>query len=180
MIFFYVGIVLGMVLLTYGTKKGWLAGKIDAFEAQPKEKEIPTFKEMIEEDREGMDTSKDVFERFKERAEGDVDFKNKAMDLAKERKERMFKGMSAQEREMLENYLKESIEAAKKEEAENQGYEAFRSYTCEIFVLCSLILFIWWGISRHYSLISPTLIAETLFKYFSEFFGLNKGAKHDL
>jgi len=180
MIFFYVGIVLGMILLTYGTKKGWLAGKIDMLEAQPKE--APTFKEMVEEDNEGFDPNKNLFERFRERAEGDTDFKQRAMDFAKERKERMFKGMSAKEREMLENYLRESIEQAKKDEAEGKdsGYEAFRSYTCEVFVLCSLGLFIWWGASRHYQMISPVHIAETLFKSFNEFFGMNKGAKYDL
>jgi len=178
MIFFFVGVVLGLVILTYGTKKGWLAGKIEALE--PSQNQEKSIKEILEEDKESVNPNKSLFETFKDKAETDSQFKDNMTKYAQERKEKIFKGLSQKERELFEQYLRDEIEKVKNQEGTAESYDAFRSYTCEIFMLVALATFLWWGLSQHYQVISPIEIGKKLGDYFISFFGLNKNDKHDL
>lgn len=178
--FFFVGIVIGTGLLIYGTKKGWLAGKIDLFERPPKEEEEKSLMEMVNEDKEDVDPNKTFMDKFKDRAETDPEFKNNFTKFVEKRKEAMFKGLSPKDKQLLEGYLKDEIAKAKKERAEGNEYDAFRSYTCEIFILVALIVFIWWGVSQHVEIISPTAVGRVLLKFAVKFFGLDKNDKNDL
>lgn len=168
MLFFFVGIAVGTVLLVYGTKKGWLSGKIEMLERPEEERSI---KDIVEEDKESVDPKKSFYEKFQERADLDPTFKENLFKMNQKRKEAMFRGLSAKDKENLEKYLTEEIEKARNQEGSANSYEGFRSYSCEMFVISALLLFLWWGISQHTTVINPMTVGKTLADGFATMLG---------
>ena len=183
MLFFFVGIAVGSVILVYGTKKGWLSGKVDALEEPKREEDDRNIKEIVDEDKESINPNKDLFEKFQERVVNDPDFKGQMNTTFEQRKEKLFKGLSSDERTKLEEYFKEEAEKTRKREQKNlrDQDDAFRSFSFEIFIFVALIVFIWWGLSQHMDLLSPAAIANRIVEVVQQLVELpNKNETGDL
>jgi hypothetical protein len=159
MIFILVGVFVGVGLLVYGNKKGWLGPDPNV---KKEEDEGKTVKEMVNDDDEVFDPYADFYKNFKAKCENDEDFKEKFREFTNKRKEEFFKGLNEQEKQKLDAYLKEEAKRmAENKKTEKDVIYGQRDLMCEIFVFISLSIFVYWAAARHLGWVSPQDIFST-------------------